>query len=701
MVIKFVNIIKVIFYIILIMKSSFINLEKRFENKKNVMEFNKLKEEISTYNKFTELKETPYNIDSRFRNKIPKNILNNEITRLSNNPLSFTNNSDEMKIFIPNHNFKIRDRIILENCEAKELTIDNGIILLKNLDFAIIRFKNHDIVESNNSQKVNIVSLSNNNIEFYGNVPSNSLYGLKNIYLLSEIEDKQIILDSLNIEEEDFNQNYFFIKLPFKYNNHSINDNFNDLTELFYVNNITKFNLLNIASIPIQYINANFPINQNRYIGFHQIERIDKNNIYIKLKLKSNKSIGDLGGDKIKICKILRSVEGYNESNEYKINLKRTFNNVISIGLLSTEFNHIEKLVYESGSYKNNKLYWQNLEDGDKIYSISLEEGNYTDTNLIDTIKNKMNQTLRVNRFNDIKIYNLFDVEMNYDINKIIFKCYKEDFLPNSFSVSTEIIDNITYYLITIKHSTNFVEVNDEIEISGSEDLHNIPKFVINKKHKVYKVNKDELSYTIILEPFIPLEQFKEGYGGDSIKVKSKTLFRLLLNYNDTLGEVLGFKYVGKENSITNYSHIVTNKDDYEFSNLFDPVGLKNKNNNNISLRSNNMYFFMHLNDYESVISNTPDGSCFAKILLHEDDNNCCYINTFVNSPIVFEQPILNLSELKIKFTYADGTKPNFNNLNHSFTLLIVEELEKHKSIRNKVNNDFINSLINYDETIE
>lgn len=698
MVVKFVNIIKVIFYITLIMNSSFINLDKRFENKKNLMELNKLKEEITTYNKFKELKKTPYNIDSRFRNKIPKNVLNNEIKRLSNNPLSFTNNSDEMKIFIPNHNFKIKDRIILENCVAKKLTIDNGIILLKNFDFAIVRFNNHDIVESNNSQKVNIVSLVNNNIEFYGNIPSNSLYGLKDIYLLSDVEDKQLILNSINIQEEEFNQNYFFIKLPFKYNNNSISDNFNDLDELFYINNITTFNLLNIASIPIQYINANFPINQNRYTGFHQIERVDKNNIYIKLKLISNKTIEDLGGDKIKICKILRSVEGYNESNEYKINLKRTFNNVISIKLISTEFNHIEKLIYENESLKNNKLYWQNLEDGDKIYSISLEEGNYTDKNLIDTIETKMNETQRINRFNDIKIYNFFDVEMNYDINKIIFKSYKEDFLPNSFTVSTEIIDNITYYLITIKHATNFVDVNDEIVISGSEDLHNIPKSVINKNHKVYKVNKNELTYSIILEPFIPLENLNEGYGGDSIKIRSKTLFRLLFNYNDTLGEVLGFKYVGKENSITNYNHIITNKDNYEIANLFDPVGLKNKNNNNISLRSNNMYFFMHLNDYESVISNTPDGSCFAKILLKEDDNNCCYINTFVNSPVIFEQPILNLSELKIKFTYADGTKPNFNNLNHSFTLLIVEELEKHKKIRNKINNDFISSLINYDE---
>ena len=112
------------------------------------------------------------------------------------------------------------------------------------------------------------------------------------------------------------------------------------------------------------------------------------------------------------------------------------------------------------------------------------------------------------------------------------------------------------------------------------------------------------------------------------------------------------------------------------------------------------MYFFMHLNDYESVISNTPEGSCFAKILLKEDDESCCYINTFVNSSVDFDQPIQNLSEFKIKFTYPDGTKINFNNLNHSFTLLIVEEFEKHKNIKDISNkNDFINSIINYNES--
>lgn len=61
--------------------------------------------------------------------------------------------------------------------------------------------------------------------------------------------------------------------------------------------------------------------------------------------------------------------------------------------------------------------------------------------------------------------------------------------------------------------------------------------------------------------------------------------------------------------------------------------------------------------------------------------------NTYINYPVEFDIPIKSLNQFNISFTFADGTKPNFNNLNHSFTLLITEELFSNNSIGKNSNN--------------
>ena len=94
----------------------------------------------------------------------------------------------------------------------------------------------------------------------------------------------------------------------------------------------------------------------------------------------------------------------------------------------------------------------------------------------------------------------------------------------------------------------------------------------------------------------------------------------------------------------------------------------------------------MHLNNYESIISNSSMGSCFAKILLTGSPGDAIF-NTYINYPVEFDIPIKSLNELNIRFTFPDGTLPNFNNLNHSFTLLITEELYTNDIIGKNSNN--------------
>jgi hypothetical protein len=49
--------------------------------------------------------------------------------------------------------------------------------------------------------------------------------------------------------------------------------------------------------------------------------------------------------------------------------------------------------------------------------------------------------------------------------------------------------------------------------------------------------------------------------------------------------------------------------------------------------------------------------------------------NSFINYPLEFDFPLPYLNELDIYFTYPDGTLVDFRNIDHSFTLRIVEKI--------------------------
>ena len=89
-----------------------------------------------------------------------------------------------------------------------------------------------------------------------------------------------------------------------------------------------------------------------------------------------------------------------------------------------------------------------------------------------------------------------------------------------------------------------------------------------------------------------------------------------------------------------------------------------------------NFPYLLYINDFELVNNNSNLIPCFAKILLSGSPNDILY-NTFINYPLEFDFPISTLNELKIKITYGDGNFPDFRNIEHSFTLKVVERLSK------------------------
>ena len=105
------------------------------------------------------------------------------------------------------------------------------------------------------------------------------------------------------------------------------------------------------------------------------------------------------------------------------------------------------------------------------------------------------------------------------NIQKITFNPYNLSSLPNSLYVTEQSINSIKYYVLTVIHPNNFVDIGDTITISNSNDVNVIDNVIknsnitdtdqqylviinnsyINKDHIIYDINLKKSTYDIIL----------------------------------------------------------------------------------------------------------------------------------------------------------------------------------------------------------
>ncbi len=657
------------------------------------------------------LKTSLLNIDSTFRSLYPKNICKSDNKILPKDPLSLTKNSNILTIYYPNHNLISGDNIVIQNVEGISKTLVNSFILVNNFKYLIILFdeNNPNMIEIDYKNNVESLYI---NIEIIGeqtennlisNIPFNSIVGIKKTIIASDIplnyltiiEQLSIkIFNSFNIDV--LNKYFLFIELPTSY--------INKTNDYVILNQVFKISYLHIGGIQLGYFNSNYPINNYNYQSNYQINNIiDENNFQIILKYSS---YGDIkgGGKNIQIMKILNSITGYPNASNYVITLKQSFNNVTNIELISSEFPYVDVSIKKN---INDKLYWKNIEDGQTIYTVQLDEGFYTSSSLLDKLITKINKVPRINtKSTQSQIYNYFDIIIESNNQQIIFSPYNLSTLPNCLSIYKDTIDNIEYLVLNVNHQNNIVEKSDIIEIQNSLDLifeqsiNNtkqtfcISSSYINKTHEVSNINIQNQTYDIILGKLseIKITSINDhvSSGGENVVVKSKTKVSFLFDKTDTIGDILGFQNVGSKYAITEFSSIISNKDLYINSNNLDSVGNEIEYSSGyLNLSGKYNYFLMYLNDIEYIYSNNNLPSAFAKINLSGIPGDVLF-NTFVYQPSnIYSKvyPIPTLNELTIKFMYPDGTFVDFRNINHSFTLKITEELVQN-------DNTYLNSQI-------
>jgi hypothetical protein len=479
-----------------------LDLNKEFNQKKKIYEKELIDQKIKNFNTNVEYKTKLLNIDSRFRNKIPKNIYSTTNLRLQSNPIYTTKNSNIIKVYLPNHNLNINNKVILQNVTGVYKTQNNCIYFLNNYNYAFINFKNHNIKSDYlsyvNNYQVDIEIINDiGNITLYNNIPINAIIGIQNIYLPSLINKKNLIpleiLSILNVSSiENLDDDYLLLQLPY---NSIINN-----SSYYIIPDVLRIKMLSIGGIPLQYINSDFPINYERHQGYLNIINTDINNIYLENSIIAAQN-DNSGGNNVQLMLIINTLQGFPDASTYTISLKKNFNNVIRIELISTEFPYIDLLV-KSSINKNNKLYWKHYDDGNNIYQVEINEGNYDSISLVANISQNINKIERIQSTKEKPVYNIFNISLDTFTQEIKFEAFKNNNLPNCITANLSNINNIQYILLIFYHPGNLVEVNDNITVSGATKIGTIiDASYINTTHKIYEINTTEQTYTVLLSP--------------------------------------------------------------------------------------------------------------------------------------------------------------------------------------------------------
>jgi len=245
-------------------------------------------------------------------------------------------------------------------------------------------------------------------------MPVNLLDATHRIYLFLEESDfanitnpdaisEDLLVDSPNLYKLD----HFYIKID---NNYEFDtDYINSILAVSGISVILTFDFNHFAGIPINKVNAEYPIDISDSQGYHLVNSVSKDYISINIPQQGlyyeyytsnniNYTITPLnfGDSDISMGLITSIVYGNTSSNKYNISLPYKLNNVIQVQLVGTIFPNSSYTFTNFDDSVNNKLYWQNEDDGSTVYYISIDSGNYDSPSLITEVQKNILNTKRI-----------------------------------------------------------------------------------------------------------------------------------------------------------------------------------------------------------------------------------------------------------------------------------------------------------------
>lgn len=621
-----------------------------------------IKPNVSEEQETKNIRVTRINVDSRHRNLESKNILDGQIYYLQSDPISIIpqtgdNSISDIVITHPSHSFQVNDNIVIQGVQAKKIILENSITFIANSSYARINHKSHGI--NFNTTNPIYVELSNfigniNGGTDYNNIPINEINGLQQIY--STMTNTEII-----------NNDYYYINMG------SIISNFSDTYSLTSL--VLTFKDLN--GINTNLVNANFPINIFQLVGFQTITAVTTNSYRVRLNINNNITISNVGGDSIWVAKIGDFIEGYVNNNFYKVSLKKTFYDVFRIKLISTEFPNTEKVIKSiPESKKNNSFYWKLQSDGNTIYSVELNSGNYS----IDLLKTNLQSAINSVSRPNLTIINSNTTEYSYYENNrcsiniepktdtFNIEFFSTIFIPRALTYKSESNYTDQTGRFIINHPNHRLIEGKNITIINATATDSIPQDVINNTFSVEKVI-DENTYQVKLPKYnISAANVAVTNGGDAMGITFPIKAQLLFDRLDTIGGLIGYRNVGKPYSVTKFSYINTNTDLYQYD-IIDST--TSYSNNSINLSGDN-YILMSSPLFKNSYNTGLVDNVFAKLLLAGDPGTVLY-NQYIQLGETFTTPIPSFSQWEVSYYDAMGNLYDFGNLEHSYTLEIYE----------------------------
>ena len=482
----------------------------------------------------------------------------------------------------------------------------------------------------------------------YGNIPWTLVNGKHRIYLTSN-----------SVEQPTFT--YFYIKLFMAF----IPTAQTTADQQLYTGAVT-ITLNNINSIPLKCINADYPLT-NRLRGNHVVTYVEASKatntttVHIDCGIKATID-GIDGGEGIRITKVLKTIPANPLPNQYSIVLNKTFNNVVRLEIIASEFPNCTKLLYDTPqSRKNNQFYWQILKHGNTTYQSSMMSGHYTPGSFMKA-------------FNAV-IGNI-SIVLSIDLptNGVSMRAYETTEFVSPFKFISSTSTSISVDTIVVTHANHMLAVGDTIEISDAVDSYNISKTIINGPHVISKVvNAHE--YELTLPSYEKIANNSKNNGGTGVKIRFPVEFRVLCKSDSIMGP-LGFNNVGHEDAVTVFSKLITNQTPYSIED-----GLDVSNDMCDEIVSNQVfrpifvleqYILMYCNDISNVNHVGSTNRYFSKIHLLEQPGDVVF-NGHLRHYMDFDKPVQRLSSLDLSFHYPDGSLYDFDRKNHSITFIITE----------------------------
>jgi hypothetical protein len=608
---------------------------------------------------------TRVNVDSTYREKYPKNMLDSVQHNLTPNPFYFQINSNLLTIYDQNHGYSYGDNIVLQNLRISP--INCRIDFETNSSFVKIEYLNHNL----NPNNTYLVLLQN----FIGNQNNNTLFDNISVNYINKIQTV-LFTNGTDVADND----YFYININILAKNNN--------------NSTVNASLYSLNGIQLNYINSNYPININQLQSSLTIVNIISSDFY-QVALESSATIGltdnsnlsvlqnsnGIGGSDIIISKIVDVIEGFPNSNTFKYNLGRTFKKVNKIRLISTEIPNTQKMIRSSPAIKkNNILYWQNIDDGEYIYNVEITPGNYTIDTLSTEITKNINTIPRINQnnVNTATIIYLNDHFVNVTIdqstNVFSISFFTTIILSGSITKSTYTFTD-GFNRIIVDHPNHKLNAGDSVVINNAIDTESIPASALNGTFNIEAII-DADHYQIKLNKYNTSSTTAVTGGGQAITLLKPLLSRLLFNYPNTVGTLLGFRNVGEYNAITIYSKVIKNTSPYDLDLNLNSIGIKQTDNISNTLLNFNgeNYIFLTINYiFKDSIDTNGIENIFAKLLLSGNLDYVIY-NDFIQIGEEFLEPIISLSEIEFSFYTVDANLFDFNNINVSFTIEIFEQ---------------------------